>query len=86
PQPEAVRAADWRALLTFGTVLDDGEELTSERVADAAGPGVVVMYHAVYERAARPPSIACPAAASGVRRSRRTPRPNGISPSMKGTS
>jgi 5,10-methylenetetrahydromethanopterin reductase len=52
PQPDAVRAADWRALLSFGTVLDDGEELTSDRVADAAGPGAVVMYHAVYERGA----------------------------------
>lgn len=51
PQPDAVRAAEWRALLSFGTVLDDGEELTADRVADAAGPGAVVMYHAVYERA-----------------------------------
>ena len=50
PQPDAVRAADWRALLSFGTVLADGEELTSNRVADAAGPGAVVMYHAMYER------------------------------------
>src|SRR5271165_1053806 len=51
PQPDAVKVADWRALLAFGTVLDEGEELTSARVADAAGPGAVVMYHAVYERA-----------------------------------
>jgi 5,10-methylenetetrahydromethanopterin reductase len=50
PQPDAVNAADWRALLSFGTVLDEGEELTSPRVVDAAGPGAVVMYHAVYER------------------------------------
>jgi 5,10-methylenetetrahydromethanopterin reductase len=50
PQPDAVDAADWRALLSFGTVLDEGEELTSPRVVDAAGPGAVVMYHAVYER------------------------------------
>jgi 5,10-methylenetetrahydromethanopterin reductase len=51
PQPDAVKVADWRALLTFGTVLDEGEELTSARVADAAGPAAVVMYHAIYERA-----------------------------------
>ncbi len=51
PQPDAVRAADWRALLSFGTVFDEGEEPTSDRVADAAGPGAVVMYHAIYERA-----------------------------------
>ena len=50
PQPDAVKVADWRALLTFGTVLDEGEQLTSARVADAAAPGAVVMYHAGYER------------------------------------
>jgi 5,10-methylenetetrahydromethanopterin reductase len=50
PQPDAIQAADWRALLTFGTVLDDGEELTSPRVIDAAGPAAVVLYHATYER------------------------------------
>ncbi|MCV7257627.1 LLM class flavin-dependent oxidoreductase [Mycobacterium shimoidei] len=50
PQPDAVKAADWRALLAFGTVLDEGEELTSARVADAAGPAAVVLYHAMYER------------------------------------
>lgn len=50
PQADAVKVADWRALLSFGTVLDEGEELTSARVADAVGPGAVVMYHVVYER------------------------------------
>jgi 5,10-methylenetetrahydromethanopterin reductase len=50
PQPDAAAVADWRALLAFGTVLDEGEDLTSARVADAAGPAAVVMYHAMYER------------------------------------
>ncbi len=50
PQPDAVKVADWRALLTFGTVVDEGEQLTSARVVDAAAPGAVVMYHAAYER------------------------------------
>lgn len=50
PQPDAAKVADWRALLCFGTVLDDGEELTSARAVDAAGPGAVVLYHAMYER------------------------------------
>ena len=50
PQPDAVNAADWRALLSFGSVLDEGEELTSPRVVDAVAPGAVVMYHAMYER------------------------------------
>ncbi|OBA63067.1 5,10-methylene tetrahydromethanopterin reductase [Mycobacterium sp. 1100029.7] len=50
PQPDAAQVSDWRALLCFGTVLDDGEELTSPRAVDAAGPGAVVIYHAMYER------------------------------------
>jgi 5,10-methylenetetrahydromethanopterin reductase len=50
PQPDAAKVTDWRALLTFGTVLDDGEELTSPRAIDAAGPSAVVLYHAMYER------------------------------------
>jgi len=48
PQPGA--AAPWRALLSFGTVLDDGEEVTSARARVAYGPGLAVAYHAVYER------------------------------------
>jgi 5,10-methylenetetrahydromethanopterin reductase len=50
PQPDAAKVADWRALLCFGTVLDEGEELTSPRAIDAAGPAAAVMYHAMYER------------------------------------
>jgi len=50
PQPDAVNVADWRALLSFGSVLDEGEELTSPRVIDALAPGAVVWYHAMYER------------------------------------
>jgi 5,10-methylenetetrahydromethanopterin reductase len=49
PQPDAAAVADWRALLCFGTVLDDGEDLTSPRVIDAAGPSSVVLYHGAYE-------------------------------------
>jgi 5,10-methylenetetrahydromethanopterin reductase len=37
------------ALLTFGTVLDDGESLASDRVMAAAGPAAAVVYHGVYE-------------------------------------
>lgn len=50
PQPDAANVADWRALLMFGTVLDEGEELTSPRAVDAAGPAAVVLFHAMYER------------------------------------
>ena len=49
-QPDGVNVADWRALLSFGTGLDAGEELMSARVVDALAPAAVVMYHAVYER------------------------------------
>jgi 5,10-methylenetetrahydromethanopterin reductase len=37
------------AVLSFGTVLDDGEELTSPRVMDAAGAAMAVRYHGTYE-------------------------------------
>src|SRR4051812_17072482 len=36
PQPDAPGLPQWRALLSFGTVLDDGETLTSPRAIDAA--------------------------------------------------
>ena len=40
----------WRAVLAFGTVLADGESVNDERVLDAAGHGLAVAYHAMYER------------------------------------
>lgn len=40
----------WRAMLAFGTVLDDGEKPTDERVIDAAGHSFAVLFHALYER------------------------------------
>jgi 5,10-methylenetetrahydromethanopterin reductase len=40
----------WRARLSFGTVLDDDERPSDERVLDAAGHGLAVAYHAMYER------------------------------------
>jgi len=40
----------WRALLALGTVLEEGEQPTDERVLDAAGHGVAVIFHALYER------------------------------------
>lgn len=45
PQPGWDRCA----LLSFGTVLDDGEALSSERVLAAAGPAAAVVFHGVYE-------------------------------------
>ena len=48
--PNADATHPWRALLTFGTVLDQGETVTSPRVIEAAGPGVAVVLHGMYER------------------------------------
>lgn len=50
PQPGAADVAEWRALLSFGTILDDGEDLTSPRAIDALAPAAVVLYHSTYER------------------------------------
>jgi 5,10-methylenetetrahydromethanopterin reductase len=38
-----------RVLMTAGTVLDDGEGIGSDRVADALGPWYVVRYHGVWQ-------------------------------------
>jgi 5,10-methylenetetrahydromethanopterin reductase len=40
---------DWCSVLAFGTVLDTGESAGSERALAAAGPGLTVVYHAMYE-------------------------------------
>lgn len=40
----------WSALLAFGTVIGDDEDIESERVLEAAGPGAAVAYHALYEQ------------------------------------
>jgi 5,10-methylenetetrahydromethanopterin reductase len=50
PQPGASTFTPWRALLSFGTVFDEGEDLNSQRVRDVLGPAAVVVYHATYER------------------------------------
>jgi 5,10-methylenetetrahydromethanopterin reductase len=50
--PNAAVASSGRpqSLLQFGTVLDEGEDLHSQRVLDAAGHAVAVVFHATYER------------------------------------
>jgi 5,10-methylenetetrahydromethanopterin reductase len=40
---------DWTIRLLWGTVLEDGEAPTSDRVLQAAGPAAAVTYHALYE-------------------------------------
>jgi len=46
PNPSTLR---WHAILMFGTVLQPGEDARSPRVLEAAGPGMVVAYHGMYE-------------------------------------
>ena len=40
---------EWCSALAFGTVLDDGESPGSERALAAAGPGLTVVFHGMYE-------------------------------------
>jgi 5,10-methylenetetrahydromethanopterin reductase len=42
---------DWHIQMFSGTVLDEGEDLTSERVKLAAGPWYTVMYHGIWQAA-----------------------------------
>ncbi|HEY7628856.1 MAG TPA: LLM class flavin-dependent oxidoreductase [Ilumatobacteraceae bacterium] len=45
-----VAGFDWSVWLTLGTVLSDGEQVDSERVRRAAGPGAAMAYHSGYQR------------------------------------
>jgi 5,10-methylenetetrahydromethanopterin reductase len=45
PQP----GFDWCALLAFGTVLDEGEDVTSARAFETLAPGISMIYHGTYE-------------------------------------
>ena len=59
--------ATWRALLTLGTVLDEGEDAAPDRAVQAAGPALAVVYHGMYERGgARTRSTRSPAARPGA--------------------
>ena len=40
---------EWCSVLAFGTVLDDGEDAGSARALAAAGPGLTVVFHGMYE-------------------------------------
>jgi 5,10-methylenetetrahydromethanopterin reductase len=47
--PDFAKDFDWVPHLCWGTVLDDGEPLESDRIRAAGGPGTVVALHGVYE-------------------------------------
>jgi 5,10-methylenetetrahydromethanopterin reductase len=40
---------DWRIEMCAGTVMEDGERITDERVKEALGPWYVVRYHGVWQ-------------------------------------
>ena len=48
--PNAAARGRHHALLQFGTVIGDGEDVRSPRVLDAAGHALAVVFHALYER------------------------------------
>ena len=48
---EPIPDFDWSALVVSGTVLDAGEDHTTPRVVDAAGPWFVTSYHGMFEMA-----------------------------------
>jgi 5,10-methylenetetrahydromethanopterin reductase len=47
--PTPVGGFTWSILLTFGTVLDPGESLDSDRVIAAAGAGAAVVFHRAWD-------------------------------------
>jgi 5,10-methylenetetrahydromethanopterin reductase len=48
--PNPAAAGRPYSLLQFGTVLGDGEDISTERVRNRAGHGLAVVFHALYER------------------------------------
>ena len=54
-------AFDWSVRLLWATVLEDGEEPTSERAINAVGAGAAVAYHGLYETAGREAVLQLPA-------------------------
>lgn len=50
PKLGIAAAKGWRAMLSFGTVLGPGEEVTSPRAVKAVAAGVILHYHATYRR------------------------------------
>jgi 5,10-methylenetetrahydromethanopterin reductase len=49
--PNALAAGRPHSVLQFGTVLEEGEDIRSQRVLDAAGHALAVVFHGMYERA-----------------------------------
>jgi len=72
-------------LLSFGTVLREGETLTSPRVLDAIGPAIAVIYHGSYQAGGAARSTRSRAAQRAVRRSSASPKPCATSTCTRAT-
>ena len=51
--PEGASDFSWVPYLCWGTVLEEGEDWSDDRVVAAGGPGAVLAYHATYELTGR---------------------------------
>jgi hypothetical protein len=79
PHREAA-SFSWCALLSFGTVFDDGEDLASRGWQRLSARGRQCSITPPIPKGALKPSILFPVGEPGVSRSRRSPRPHGTSP------
>lgn len=59
---------EWCVQLAFGTVLEDGEQPTSDRVLEAAGPAAALSFHALYEIGGRDAVVELPNGAAWLER------------------
>lgn len=62
--PEGAEGFPQISVLAFGSVLDDGERLDSDRLRDAAGPGLAQAFHVTYELAGEDAVRALPGGAA----------------------
>lgn len=66
---------DWVVRLTFGTVLDEDESPTSDRVYEAAGHAASLAYHVAYELEGRDAVLDLPGGEEWLRRIEAVPEP-----------
>ena len=78
-------AFDWVAYLYWGTVLESGEDVSSDRVLAAAGPGGALAYHATYELYGRDALPSIPGGEEWLAGSTSAPRTSATSPSTSAT-
>jgi 5,10-methylenetetrahydromethanopterin reductase len=75
PQAGGDDTPPWRALLAFGTVLDEGEDPSSSRARAATAPAFAVVAHALYERAGAAGVTGLPGGEAWVAATEAVPKP-----------